>query len=144
MLFSWPTCEGRYHMTDSEKNTIRKLRDQGHGYKKIAAELGLSLNTVKSFCRRTTIIESNESRTACEQCGITVEQSPGRKHKRFCSEKCRKAWWSAHQSLINRKGTTTYVCKYCGAAFTSHKKDRVYCSRECYAKGRTRMVIENG
>lgn len=130
-------------MTDSEKNTIRKLRNQGHGYKKIAAELGLSLNTVKAFCRRATNIESNKNRTACEQCGIPVEQSPRRKHKRFCSEKCRQAWWSAHQSLIKRKSTITYFCKYCGAAFSSHKKGRIYCSRECYAKGRARMVIKN-
>ena len=34
------------------KDEIRKLRDKGLGYKKIAVCLNVSANTVKSICRR--------------------------------------------------------------------------------------------
>ena len=39
-------------MTQIQRERILELQDAGLGYKKIAAELGISVNTVKSFCRR--------------------------------------------------------------------------------------------
>ena len=39
-------------MTDRQKERIRQMRADGYGYMKIAQELGISENTVKSFCRR--------------------------------------------------------------------------------------------
>ncbi len=39
-------------MTREQREEIRRLRDCGEGYKHIAAMLGLSVNTVKSFCQR--------------------------------------------------------------------------------------------
>jgi DNA-binding CsgD family transcriptional regulator len=42
-------------MTDHQKAQIIKLRAAGNGYGKIARTLGISLNTVKSFCRRNDI-----------------------------------------------------------------------------------------
>ena len=39
-------------MTEEQKAGIQKLRTDGYGYTKIAGMLGLSENTVKSFCRR--------------------------------------------------------------------------------------------
>ena len=39
-------------MTDTQKDRIRQMKADGFGYIKIARELGLSENTVKSFCRR--------------------------------------------------------------------------------------------
>lgn len=42
-------------MTDNQKAQIIKLRVAGNGYGKIARTLGISLNTVKSFCRRNDI-----------------------------------------------------------------------------------------
>ena len=39
-------------MTENEKHRINELRLNGYGYKKIARELGLSVNTVKSYLAR--------------------------------------------------------------------------------------------
>ncbi len=39
-------------MTQEQQQEIRRLRDMGEGYKRIGAILNLSVNTVKSFCRR--------------------------------------------------------------------------------------------
>ena len=37
-------------MTKAEMRRIHVLQLQGLGYRRIAAELGLSVNTVKSYC----------------------------------------------------------------------------------------------
>ena len=42
-------------MTVSQKQEIAKLRGRGVGYGKIALALGISQNTVKSYCRRNNI-----------------------------------------------------------------------------------------
>lgn len=39
-------------MTDGERSRIIALQYKGYGYKRIATETGLALNTVKSFCAR--------------------------------------------------------------------------------------------
>ena len=39
-------------MTDEQRQKITNLRAAGNGYKKISKLLGLSENTVKSFCQR--------------------------------------------------------------------------------------------
>ena len=39
-------------MNAEQKDQIRQLHSSGLGYKKIAAQLGLSVNTVASFCKR--------------------------------------------------------------------------------------------
>ena len=39
-------------MTQEQQQEIRRLRAMGEGYKRIGAILNLSVNTVKSFCRR--------------------------------------------------------------------------------------------
>ena len=42
-------------MTKIEKHRINELRLNGYGYKKIAKELGLSINTVKSHLARARV-----------------------------------------------------------------------------------------
>lgn len=39
-------------MTDEQKQQIIAMRRDGAGYGRIAARLQISINTVKSFCRR--------------------------------------------------------------------------------------------
>lgn len=58
-------------MTEQQREDIRKLREKGFGYKLIAKELGISANSVKSFCRRNELFEPNGQTTSahCEQCG---------------------------------------------------------------------------
>lgn len=42
-------------MTDEQKQQIIALRRDGAGYGRIAARLQISINTVKSFCRRHSL-----------------------------------------------------------------------------------------
>lgn len=76
------------------QNQIRNLALKGYGYKRIASVLEISPNTVKSHLRRHPITSGC---TVCLHCGKPVEQNPGRKEKKFCSDKCRMTWWNSHQ-----------------------------------------------
>ena len=42
-------------MTSREKQQIAAMRSTGNSYKGIAEKLGLSVNTVKTFCRRNNL-----------------------------------------------------------------------------------------
>ncbi|WP_302681531.1 helix-turn-helix domain-containing protein [uncultured Megasphaera sp.] len=42
-------------MTDEQKQKIIALSRDGAGYGQIAAAVGISINTVKSFCRRHSL-----------------------------------------------------------------------------------------
>lgn len=119
-------------MTDEQKQQIIVLRRDGAGYGRIAAQLQISINTVKSFCRRHSLA-ANTAGAVCEQCGKPIEQNPGRKRKRFCCDACRNKWWNAHLELVKRKAVYNYTCPACGKEFTvygnSHRK---FCSHACY------------
>lgn len=39
-------------MNDSQRKQIKRLREEGYGYGRIAQTLGLSENTIKTYCRR--------------------------------------------------------------------------------------------
>ena len=86
-------------MASKKTSEILELRRQGLRYKTIAAITGYSVNTVKSTCRRHPPL--NEK--VCLQCGAKIEQLPHRKEKKFCSDKCRMAWWNSHPERVNRK-----------------------------------------
>lgn len=133
-------------MTDGQKDRIRQMKADGFGYIKIARELGLSENTVKSFCRRKGLNGTAEDVVAlsldgdkgvCQCCGADVMQNPGRKAKKFCSDKCRNAWWNSHQDRVKRKAHYEFVCAYCKKAFTAYgNAGRKYCSHACYVADR--------
>lgn len=120
------------------QNQIRNLALKGYGYKRIASVLEISLNTVKSHLRRHPITSGC---TVCLHCGKPVEQNPGRKEKKFCSDKCRMTWWNSHQDQVNKQAYYTLTCQYCGKEFASYgNKNRKYCCRECYAAARRKAA----
>lgn len=80
-------------MTQIQQERILELQDAGLGYKKIAAELGISVNTVKSFCQRQRLKMYD---AFCLQCGNPIQQPPRVRKKKFCSDKCRSMWWNRH------------------------------------------------
>lgn len=132
-------------MTDNQKSQIIKLRAAGYGYGRIARTLDISLNTVKSFCRRNAIKETESSApaeltgetTSCENCGREIQQIAKRKKKRFCCDKCRNEWWNSHLDLVKRKAVYDLKCQYCGKEFHIYgDKRRKYCSHECYIADR--------
>jgi len=133
-------------MTDYEKSQILLLMAEGMGYKKIATMLHLPPNGVKTFCRRQKEAATIPERTeGCLYCGAEIVRLPHTKVKKFCSDKCRMAWWNTHRDKGNKKAYYQQTCSWCGQRFESYgNKNRVYCSRECYNKARRKAVDENG
>ncbi len=130
-------------MTYLQKEKLKQMRGQGFSYSKIAAALGISENTVKSFCRRNNLggVSMGNANQAdcvlCRQCGIRLTHTVGAKQKRFCSDKCRMTWWNAHPEAVRRKAIYSFTCAHCGTAFESYgNKKRKYCSRTCYGKSK--------
>lgn len=134
-------------MKPQQKEAIRQLRAEGQSYTKISLGLGISENTVKSFCRRNNLggvaVARSESAKDihCRECGVRVNQTIGKKQKLYCSDRCRMAWWNAHPESMNRKNTRQFTCSLCGCKFESFgKRQRKYCSRSCYGKSKAAQL----
>lgn len=120
-------------MTKNDKERINALQNRGFGYKRIATETGLPVNSVKSYCRRHPIDRADEN---CEYCKAPLIRIPHKKEKRFCSDSCRMAWWKAHPHAVIRKKLYHHTCESCGQAFDSPRLSSRFCSRRCYADNR--------
>lgn len=128
-------------MTSEQKIMIEEYRKNGIGYKQIVKDIGISVNSVKTYCRRNNLcsedLQKSVSDSVCEQCGKIVVQRKGKKHKRFCSDRCRNKWWNAHLDQVKRKANYEYVCPVCEKVFKVYgNSKRKYCSHNCYIKGR--------
>lgn len=132
---------GEHSMTESQKQQIVSFRRQGIGYLKIAQELDISQNTVKSYCRRNNLTKPTEitkipkqiekTEHFCLQCGVTVTQDSKRKLKKFCSDHCRIKWWNSHRELVQHKKAVEIECPNCHKHFAA-VNGRKYCSHSCY------------
>lgn len=119
-------------MTRDEAKKIDEFRNNNMGYKRISALTGISINTVKSYCRRHPVSKYG----ICQQCGKAIKQTPHKRAKKFCSDVCRMAWWKEHPEQVNRK-VYHLTCTWCGKPFDSvGNGKRQYCSRTCYADAR--------
>ena len=143
-------------MTVEQKEKIQQMRRDGAGYGQMAASLGVSKETVKSFCRRNPVqtnaqdapVDSAVAAAAaetdravegvvCRQCCKRLIQRPKQKPKRFCSDECRLAFWREHSAQLNKKAVYTIRCAGCGHTFKSYgNKARKYCGHACYIKNR--------
>ena len=124
-------------MTNGEKMLVAQQRRQGLGYTEIARKLGISVNTVKSYCQRNGIKPAGktavQSGSTCRQCGNTLEHTPGRKKKQFCSDACRLRWWHEHREMS--KTARGAKCAACGREFITDRTQK-YCSHNCYIAAR--------
>jgi endogenous inhibitor of DNA gyrase (YacG/DUF329 family) len=128
-------------ITPLQKDRIAVLRARGESYAAVAAALGISENTVKSFCYRNGLGVKQAAvlndYSVCINCDRPLTHTPGAKRRRFCSDTCRMSWWNAHREAVNRKAVYSFVCPVCGAAFESYgNAKRKYCSRACYGMSR--------
>ena len=127
-------------MTEQQKMKITSLREAGLGYKKISKLMVLPESTVKSYCRRNGLTGKRDVGMQigiCFCCGKPVQQNPGRKEKKFCSDKCRNKWWSGRLDGVNRKAFYEFECQGCKRKFTAYgNSKRKYCSHDCYIKDR--------
>ena len=127
-------------MDATQRRRIEQMRSTGASYSHIAAATDLSINTVKSYCRRnnmsTEVLPDTPAAfgTMCNNCGFPLEKDS---HKRFCSDTCRKAYWKSHPEQLNRKTQSPSTCAHCGAIFLAYgNKKRKYCSHTCYIAAR--------
>jgi hypothetical protein len=119
-------------MDKEQRGRALSLRKQGLSHAVIAKELSLSVNTVKSFCRR-----HEAKKLLCRSCGKPLEQIPKRKPKSFCCKGCRETWWKTHRDEMQRKAFYRIACACCGKEFDSYgNKNRKYCCHPCYIKDR--------
>lgn len=127
-------------MTNEQKQAIASMRDAGVPITSIAQQLGLSVNTIKSFCKRHGIHSGNQSSKNilfCLQCHKEIPQAEHRKEKKLCSDKCRQLWWAENAALIPRDSQIERICPVCKKTFLSYKsKHRIYCSRTCCGKSK--------
>ena len=130
-------------MTNEQRMIVSSLRAQGMGYGAIARKVGISENTVKSFCRRnaqkaeTTQLDMQNREHRCLCCGAPVIQHAGRKEKKFCSDKCRNEWWNSHLDKVDRRAIREVTCANCGRTFSVYgRAERKYCSHACYIQHR--------
>lgn len=120
-------------MTNEQRKRITTMRQDRIGYKKIAQELELSENTVKSYCRRQNSLISVAETTRCSECRRLLDISK-RKNRRFCSDSCRMKWWNKHPKPDMQY---TAICAYCGKEVHMRRKnERKYCSQHCYIAAR--------
>lgn len=128
-------------MTGEQKEKIIRFRRQGFGYADIGRRLGISKNTVKSFCRRNGLMVSNgtpaQAEDCCHECGTPLVQQEKKKRRVFCCKACREKWWKEHADRIDRKAIYEFTCVGCGKAFTAYgNSKRKYCSHGCYISHR--------
>lgn len=128
-------------MNGQQKQKIDAMRTQGLGYTKIAETLGLSENTVKSYCRRQKDVVINEKTARCAECGASIDTSK-RENRRFCSDACRTKWWNKHP---RQEAPYMTQCAHCGKDIPLRRKgERKYCSHRCYIAARYKDGGENG
>ena len=120
-------------MTSEQKQEINAMQQAGFGYSKIAKVIGVSENTVKSYCRRQKAINVTESIDLCAQCGKPIDKNK-RSSKRFCSDFCRIKWWNKHPKA---EMAYSVCCACCGNEIQMRRKnERKYCSHRCYITAR--------
>ena len=137
LILRWSLGLEESSMTNQQKEQIRTLRLQGVSYAKIGKTLGISDNTVRSFCRRNGLGKNAKNAVYCKQCGKLIKIIPKQKPKKFCSDVCRNTWWKMHQECITRKAVYEYICACCGKYFTAYGNNhRKYCSHACYIADR--------
>ena len=133
-------------MTNEQRAGITALREKGYGYTKIGQLMGISKNTVKTFCRRNNLTNvpgdvntAGDDRQYCRECGKELVQQSGSKRQVFCSSDCRQKWWNAHPEKVDRRASAIYdfTCAFCGASFSAYgNSHRKYCSHSCYVADR--------
>lgn len=134
-------------MTNEQKLIIQQLRDRDLTYSVISAQLHISENTIKSFCRRIKIktqIKKSSYGDFCKNCGKKLNRNPKHKVQKFCSDDCRFSWWSKNKDLMKKDAVYKLICTHCGIEFESYgNKHRKYCGHACYIEDRFEVDVSD-
>jgi len=136
-------------LTLTEKEKVHQMRLDGMSYSKISTYIGISENTIKSFCRRMKLGagQKNKPRTigkysGCKQCGKPLNHGTKGQPKKFCSDECRRLWWKSNDSQLIKKAYYTLTCAGCGMEFESYgNKNRKFCCHACYINYKKLSII---
>lgn len=110
-------------MTSDQKAVVDRLRSQGRGYKYIASEMGISENTVKSYCRRAPLPVASATDSA------SVPEKPTAPQRKVnTAVTAPMPVQPADQNPVN-----TMPCRWCGnpVAQTPGRKEKMFCSDPC-------------
>ena len=139
-------------VTDLQARQIREQRMKGCGYKAIASAVGLSRDVVRNHCRSHGLDGYAEALATgeqahqggqCPNCGKPLNQPCTGRKRKFCSDVCRRSWWSVHTSTLHKREGALYqmTCACCGKEFFSYgNRNRRYCSHNCYIQDRFRQL----
>lgn len=140
---SFPSDWRAFEMDSRIQEQITKLRADGESYTRIAEILHLSINTIKSFCRRNNLsiassdVKAEQVSTDCKLCGKPLIRNPGKRVKLFCSDQCRMAWWKGNRNKVRQTAWYEFRCDHCGKSSRSYgNRHRKYCSHSCYIQSR--------
>ena len=137
-------------MTDYERQEIYKLRKEGLGYKAIGTILGITRDSVRSFCKRNNLDGNRkvvglnigvmeEKELLCLNCGSLMKIKDKGRPRKYCSDECRRTWWKNNKDKRTESEVATYKykCLYCKREFSIYgNKKRKFCSHDCYIKYR--------
>lgn len=128
-------------MTEIQKQQIQTMRSNGLVFADIAEKLHLSVNSVKSYCRRKAIQKQAVTSALCKHCGAVLINTPGHRQKTFCSAACQQKYWWENRNLMQHHALISVTCPACGKSFTAYKgHHRKYCSHTCYIADRYRKA----
>lgn len=127
---------------ESLRNKIVEMRKNGLGYKKMAAELGMSRDRVRYIVKNMDKPSSRQqypmNNPTCKYCGKMLHPARTGRPKKFCSDKCKNDYWKVHRDELNRNPEAIYIreCAYCGKTFESYgNRNRKYCCHPHYVLG---------
>ena len=97
-------------LTEKDKMKIDNMRKCGFGYRRIAGFLGFSKDTVKYYILKSGAkvepeITGITLKDICPNCCTPVVQTPHKRRKIYCSNKCRLLAW--HQKHYESKKEKT-------------------------------------
>ncbi len=82
-------------MERENERKIVEYRKAGLGYKRIAFLLGISKNTVASFCKRNVMDRDTAGLVRyCRRCGKPFVLDRRHINQVFCSHGCKYSWWN--------------------------------------------------
>ena len=124
-------------MNQEIKTKIKRLREDGLGYGKIAEALNISKSSVSAFCQRNGLDKEGNRPNRCKYCGKIIIRDSKTQNKVFCSLDCKRRYWNEHKDKLNKKTYHEKSCLYCHKTFSVYgKPNQKYCSFSCYLKAR--------
>lgn len=124
-------------MTKAKAEKIIELRKSGLGYQAIAKEIGVSRDSVRSFCKNHNIEPETIARDdkryqgCCPNCHKRLQKQKSGRPRKFCSKECQVAYWNTYGKGAERATEFTAKCKYCGREFSTYvNQNKKYCCHE--------------